>query len=76
MARKRNPADTAVEYFQTADVDAAQAILDVCAGILKRRRAGESARVTRRSSRAASSSAASTSGDAGAGLPLDGGRQE
>lgn len=38
MARKRNPADEAVAYFQTADINAAGAILDVCKGTLERRR--------------------------------------
>ena len=38
MARKRNPADLAVEFFQTADLSAAGAILDVCRGTVERRR--------------------------------------
>jgi len=38
MARKRNPADLAVEFFQTADLAAAGAILDVCRGTVDRRR--------------------------------------
>lgn len=38
MARKRNPADAALEYFQTADVTMASTILDVCKGTLERRR--------------------------------------
>jgi hypothetical protein len=38
MARKRNPADLAVEFFQTADLSAAGAILDVCRGTIERRR--------------------------------------
>jgi hypothetical protein len=76
MARKRNPADAAVEYFQTADVEAAAAILDVCTGIVKRRRArpgGEPARA-RRSSRTAAASTSSAAPGAGDELPLDGAR--
>lgn len=38
MARKRNAADLAVEFFQTAEIGAASAILDVCRGTLDRRR--------------------------------------
>lgn len=36
--RKRNPADMAVEFFQTAELGAAGAILEVCRGTLERRR--------------------------------------
>lgn len=38
MARKISPADKAVEFFQTADLGAAGAILDVCRGTVDRRR--------------------------------------
>src|SRR5438046_10723909 len=38
MARKRNPADEAVAFFQSADINAAGAILDVCRGTVERRR--------------------------------------
>lgn len=37
MARKRNPADQAVEFFQTGELAAATAILSVCKGIVDRR---------------------------------------
>ncbi len=45
MARKRNPADAAVDYFQTADLREAGAILAVCKGTLERRAKSEPARV-------------------------------
>lgn len=45
MARKRNPADAAVDYFQTADLREAGAILAVCKGTLDRRAKAEPARV-------------------------------
>ena len=38
MARKRNPADAAIEFFQTADLGTASTMLDVCKGTLERRR--------------------------------------
>ncbi len=43
--RRRNPADAAVEYFQTADLDAARTILAVCKGTIERRAKSEPARV-------------------------------
>jgi hypothetical protein len=45
MARKRNPADAAVEFFQTADLEAARTILAVCKGTIERRAKSEPARV-------------------------------
>jgi hypothetical protein len=45
MARKRNPADAAVEFFQTADLDSARTILAVCKGTIERRGKAEPARV-------------------------------
>jgi hypothetical protein len=44
MARKRNPADAAVEFFQTADLDSARTILAVCKGTIERRAKSEPAR--------------------------------
>jgi hypothetical protein len=44
MARKRNPADAAVEFFQTADLDSARTILAVCKGTIDRRAKSEPAR--------------------------------
>lgn len=44
MARKRNPADAAVEFFQTADLEAARTILAVCKGTIERRGKAEPAR--------------------------------
>jgi hypothetical protein len=44
MARKRNPADAAVEFFQTADLEAARTILAVCKGTIERRAKSEPAR--------------------------------
>jgi len=38
MARKRNPADAAIEFFQTADLGTAATMLDVCKGTVDRRR--------------------------------------
>lgn len=38
MARKRNPADAAIEFFQTAPLETAATMLDVCRGTLDRRR--------------------------------------
>jgi len=38
MARKRNPADAAIEFFQTADLGTASTMLDVCKGTVERRR--------------------------------------
>ena len=38
MARKRNPADEAVAFFQSADINAAGAVLDICRGTVERRR--------------------------------------
>jgi hypothetical protein len=38
MARKRNPADAAIEFFQTADLPTASTMLDVCKGTIDRRR--------------------------------------
>lgn len=45
MARKRNPADAAVEFFQTAEIEAARTILAVCQGTIERRAKSEPARV-------------------------------
>ncbi len=44
MARKRNPADAAVEFFQTAELEAARTILAVCKGTIERRAKSEPAR--------------------------------
>ena len=44
MARKRNPADAAVEFFQTADLESARTILAVCKGTIERRAKSEPAR--------------------------------
>jgi hypothetical protein len=44
MARKRNPADAAVEFFQTADLDSARTVLAVCKGTIDRRAKSEPAR--------------------------------
>lgn len=44
MARKRNPADAAVEFFQTAELDSARTILAVCKGTIERRAKSEPAR--------------------------------
>jgi len=44
MANKRNPADAAVEFFQTAELDAARTILAVCKGTIDRRAKSEPAR--------------------------------
>jgi len=38
MARKRNPADAAIEFFQTAELGTAATMLDVCKGTVDRRR--------------------------------------
>jgi hypothetical protein len=40
MARKRNPADAAVEFFQTATPESANAVLEICRGIVTRRLKG------------------------------------
>ena len=45
MARKRNPADAAVEFFQTAELEATRTILAVCKGTIERRAKSEPARV-------------------------------
>ena len=37
-SRKRNPADAAIEFFQTADLSTASTMLDVCRGTVDRRR--------------------------------------
>jgi len=42
--KKRNPADAAVEFFQTADLEAARTILAVCQGTIARRAKSEPAR--------------------------------
>lgn len=47
MARRKQPEDTAVEFFQTAPLDAAAAILSVCSGIVKRRQAAGAGAVQR-----------------------------
>lgn len=84
MARKRNPADEAVAYFQSADINAAGAILDVCKGTLERRRrelanspagrhaAAEGARRPARRSREVGTGEVSTPESGAPGAPGDG----
>lgn len=84
MARKRNPADEAVAFFQTADINAAGAILDVCRGTLERRRrelartpaavheAGERARRPARRSREVGPGEVSTPENGAPGAPGEG----
>lgn len=37
MATKKNPADAAVAFFESAPIDAAVAVLAICKGIVGRR---------------------------------------
>jgi len=84
MARKRNPADAAIEFFQTADLGTAATMLDVCKGTLERRRrelartpavahaAAEGARRPARRSREVGPGEVSTPEGGGAGGPAEG----
>jgi hypothetical protein len=56
MARKRNAADAAVEYFETAPLEAAAALLAVCRGIVDRRQPGKPARTPRTAARGSTAS--------------------
>lgn len=59
MARKRNPADVVVDYFQTAPLEAAAALLAVCKGLVERRQPARAPRTPRTPRTGASSSPAS-----------------
>jgi hypothetical protein len=81
MARKRNPADAAVEFFQTAELDSARTILAVCKGTIERRAkseparahaAAEGARRPARRSREVGPGEVSTPEGSGAGGPAEG----
>lgn len=81
MARKRNPADAAVEFFQTAELDSARTILAVCKGTIERRAKSEPARVhaaaegarrPARRSREVGPGEVSTPEGGGAGGPVEG----